>query len=421
MIEKQDGKPLSPGDAAELSAPKLNFFADTAANRWRLVYHFPSVPIVPPEQREGRTGHGLGRSPRDDFQRYDYLVDAHSGEIAYYFSSQPCIDVPVHCQGVDEFGQTQSFFGLAAAGGRFHLSDPLRGIETFDHGGNDIQATTLPTAPIATASTDFAKTNTAGVSAHVFATRVFDFYNDVLKRNGVDDKGMKLVSMVNTTYAQDEAPPNWHNAVWWNNRMWYGRVQNGNGGFDSFARYFDVIAHELTHGVTETTSALVYRDLPGALNESFSDIFGVIINNWYPSEPNAVAGWNWEIGAGLGSHGGPLRDLRDPARAGQPDHMNAYTPMTRDNGGVHFYSGIHNKAAYHMLTAVDAQGGEVFGTREVALLYYLTLTRLTRMSDFSDCLRVLKSVIGTLYAGDPANVLLKRNAATDAYQKVGIT
>lgn len=419
VIEKQDGKPLSTKDAAELSAPNLNFFADAAVGRWRLVYYFRNVPIVPLEQRGEHLGHGLGRSPRDDFRHYDYLVDAHSGEIAYYFSTQPCLDPPTNCRGLDEFGQSQEFFGLAA-GGQFRLSDPLRSIETFDLAGNDIESPALPTIPIAHSATDFAGTNPAGVSAHFFATRVFDFYNDVLKRNGVDDKGMKLVSIVNATYARDEAPPNWHNAVWWNNRMWYGRVQNGNGGFDSYARYFDVIAHELTHGVTETTSNLVYRDLPGALNESFSDIFGVIINNWYPGEPNPVTGWNWEIGAGLGSGGGPLRDLRDPASAGQPDHMSAYVPITRDNGGVHIYSGIHNKAAYHVLTAVDNNGAEIFGARETALLYYLTLTRLARMSDFSDCLRVLKSVVGTLHAGNPALVQAKRQALTDAYQKVGI-
>jgi Zn-dependent metalloprotease len=419
VIEKQDGKPLSAQDAAELPAPELNFFADAKANKWRLVYHFRNVPIVPPEQRGEHPGHGLGRSPRDDFRHYDYLVDAHSAEIAYYFSTQPCLDVPVHCRGLDELGQSQDFFGLQVAGG-FRLSDPLRSIDTFDLAGNDIQSGALPTTPIAHSATDFASTNTAGVSAHSSATKVFDFYNNVLKRNGVDDKGMKLVSVVNATYAQHEPPPNWRNAVWWNNRMWYGRVQNNNGSFDSYARYFDVIAHELTHGVTETTSNLIYRDLPGALNESFSDIFGVIIKNWYPGEPNAVSGWDWQIGAGLSSTGGPLRDLRDPASTGQPDHMSAYVPMTQDNGGVHHYSGIHNKAAYHVLTAVDAAGAEIFDPRETALLYYLTLTRLTRMSDFSDCLRVLKSVVGTLHAGDPARVQAKRQALTDAYQKVGI-
>ncbi len=419
-IEAQDGKALSPEDFAQLAAPEIYFFADRAANVWRLVYYFRDVPIVPLEQRDGHVGHGLGRSPRDDFQHYDYLVDAHKKEIAYYFSSQPCIDVPTQCRGVDESGTVRDFFGLSAAGGQFRLVDPLRNIETYDHGGNDIQSPTLPATAISHSSFDFASTQTAGVSAHFFATQVFDFYNSVLKRKGVDDKGMKLVSIVNATYSRHQPPPNWKNAVWWKNRMWYGRVQNSSGGFDSYARHFDVIAHELTHGVTETTSQLVYRDLPGALNESFSDIFGVIINNWYPGQPNSISGWSWQIGAGLAAGGGPLRDLSDPSATGDPDHMSAYVPMTADNGGVHHYSNIHNKAAYHVLTAVDAQGAQVFDAREVALLYYLTLTRLTRMSDFSDCLRVLKAVIGTLYLGTPATAQAKQQAVVDAYQKVGI-
>ena len=419
-IENQNGTPLPAEDEAHMAAPALNFFVDTVAQKWRLVYHFQSVPIVPLEQRDTHGGHGLGRSPRDDFQRYDYLVDAHSGDIAYYFSSQPCIDAPTNCCGMDEIGQTRAFYGLQATGGQFRLSDPLRNIETFDHGGNDIQATVLPATPIAHTNTDFASTNTAGVSAHFYATQVFDFFNHVLKRKGVDDKGMKLISIVNATYALHEPPPDWHNAVWWNNRMWYGRKPNGVGGFVSYARYLDVIAHELTHGVTETTSNLVYRDLSGALNESFSDIFGVIINNWYPGEPNSISGWNWEIGAGLGAAGGPLRDLSNPACTGQPVHMNAYVKMTQDNGGVHRYSGIHNKAAHLMLTAVD-NGTAVFSPLEGAMLYYLTLTRLTRMSDFSDCLRVLKSVISTLNAGAPSQqVQAERQAVTDAYLQVGI-
>ena len=419
-VETYGGAQISAEDLSEVLAPRLNYFADADDKKWHLVYYFRSLPIVPPEQEAHQFGHGLGLSPRDDFRRYDYLVDAHSGEIIYYFSSQPGLDVPVHCSGTDEYGQQQKFYGLAVTGGQFQLIDPLRNVETFDHGGNDIQATVLPTTPIAHGNTDFAKSNTAGVTAHFFASQVFDFYNDVLKRNGVDDKGMKLVSMVNATYAKREAPPNWHNAVWWNSRMWYGRVKNVNGGFDSYARYFDVIAHELTHGVTETTSNLVYRDLPGALNESFSDIFGVIISNWYPTAPNPISGWRWEIGAGLGTGGGPLRDLSDPARTGQPVHMNAYVRVTYDDGGVHLYSGIHNKAAYLVLTAQDAQGSNVFDPHEVAILYYLTLTRLGRMADFSDCLRVLQSVVSSLHAGNPALAQSKRQALTDAYLKVGI-
>jgi bacillolysin len=411
-IQTYGGTTLSPTEAAALSGPELTFFCDTVSKLWHLVYYFRSVPITPPDQR-------LGTSPRDEFRRYDYLVDAHQGEIVFYFSSQAHLDVPTKCKGLDEFGHEQQFDGLQA-GGQFRLIDPMRNIETFDHGGNDVTAIPLPIVPISHIATDFAKTNPAGVSAHYFATVIFDFFNHVLKRNGIDGKGMKLLSLVNATNSKHEKPPNWRNAVWWNNRMWYGRVQNAVKGFDSYARYFDIIAHELTHGVTQTTAGLVYRDQSGALNESFSDIFGVIIKNWHPGQPQPIVGWDWEIGAGLGAAGGPLRDLSNPAKTGQPDHMNNYLVTTRDDGGVHTNSGIHNKAAYNFLTAQDAAGKYVFTPGDVTIFYYLTLTRLTSMSGFSDCLRGLKSVISTYYAGDPLLQQVKLLAVTTAYQLVGI-
>ena len=256
------------------------------------------------------------------------------------------------------------------------------------------------------------------VSAHYHAKVVFDFYNDELKRDGIDDKGMKLVSVVNVYSSSGNQPaPQWSNAVWWQGKMWYGQ-QNG----QSFARYLDIIAHELTHGVTSSSSNLIYRRLPGALNESYSDIFGIIIANWYPGAPNPVSTWQWEIGRGLGQGGGPLRDFADPARAGQPDHMNQYQvlPIGYDNGGVHIYSGIHNKAVYKLLTEVDANGALTFPTKELVLLLYLTLTRLTPTSDFADSRRTLENVTGTYHSADQV-VRTARLAAIDrAFKSVGI-
>ena len=176
----------------------------------------------------------------------------------------------------------------------------------------------------------------------------------------------------------------------------------------------------MTHGVTETTSNLVYRNQSGALNESFSDIFGVLINNWYPNEPNPITAWNWEIGPGLGSNNLPLRDMSDPTRTNDPDHMDDYLHTVRDNGGVHTNSNIHNKAAYNVLTAVDANGDNVFTPMEVAILYYYTLMRLHRTADFLDTLRVLKSVTSTYFSGNLQQQSEKRQAIEDAYQSVGI-
>jgi Thermolysin metallopeptidase, alpha-helical domain len=91
-----------------------------------------------------------------------------------------------------------------------------------------------------------------------------------------------------------------------------------NGALRSYALASDVVAHEITHGLTDRTARLEYQRESGALNESYSDIFGVIISN--RNQPNIDA-WDWEMGEDLNATGIPLRDLSDPPRRGQPDHM----------------------------------------------------------------------------------------------------
>jgi bacillolysin len=201
-----------------------------------------------------------------------------------------------------------------------------------------------------------------------------------------------------------------------------GKPKTRGGGLESYARFLDVIAHELTHGVTETTSNLDYRDESGASNESFSDIFGVMVANWYPGEPNPLSSWNWETGSGLGAGGGPLRDMSDPTKTGHPDHWKdrVHIGTAFDNRCVHFNSNIDNKAAYNLFTAVDAGGTPLLSPAETGLLYYLTATRLPRRAAFKDCLRVLRSVAATYFRGDPATSGAVRDAIDRAYANVGI-
>src|SRR4029077_20674676 len=119
-------------------------------------------------------------------------------------------------------------------------------------------------------------------------------------------------------------------------KMWYGQDAGPDGKLRSFSRFLDVIAHELTHGVTEHTSNLIYKDQSGALNESFSDILGIIIANWDPTNPDRdVSTWTWQLGVGLGDKGGPLRDLSNPKATGDPDHMKDFLKTRQDSGGVH--------------------------------------------------------------------------------------
>lgn len=418
---------VAAGSLAGVQPPQLTFFHDDKKKHWHLAYFCRRVPAAPPgfverALKRKSHAHGIGRSPRERHPQLDYLVDAHDGTVLFYYSAMPLIAIPSKCKGVDERDNPCEFWGRKMDGSGFELNDPIRFIKTYNHQLHDILNDPAPTQPISSVSSDWGATNRAAVSAHVNATAVYNFYKSVLMRDGIDDKGMDLVSVVNCTYAEDEQPPQWHNAVWYENRMWYGQVPDASGVLHSYSQYLDVIAHELTHGVTDNTSQLVYKDQSGALNESFSDIFGVIINNWTViGADSGVAGWNWEMGPGLGGNGLPLRDMSDPTRTGDPDHMQNFLRTTRDSGGVHTNSNIHNKAAYYVLTAQDATGQRVFTAREVAVLYYLCLCRLNRLAGFSDALESLVEVATVYWAGDAQERQAKVKQIQDAYGQVGIT
>ena len=417
------------------AAPTLYYYRDSSKDIWHLVYEVRAIPVAPPEfQRDvaSERGHGTGPSPRHDMITLTYLVDAHDGNVVIDYSDAAWLDIPVVCSGEDEFGSKVTFYGFDG-GGAIQMRDPLRNIRTFDLGFADLRTAAPPMSPVTNATFDFAAANTAAVSAHVNAMRVFDFYNDVLKRDGVDDKGMELISNVNCTYKPSAGSRDWGNAVWYNKQMWYGQVTGTSGKFESYSRYLDVIAHELTHGVTETTAGLKYLNESGALNESMSDIFGIIVKNLNGDHPDDVALWNWELGTGLGGGGRPLRNLADPAsltyadpntgtNLPYPDRWSQYVPLLswQDSGGVHINSNIHNKAAYNVLNGRDASGALVFDPKDAALYFYLALTRLSVFATFKDMLTTLQNVLRGVWLGRPAEIARRVNAVTEAYRLAGI-
>jgi Zn-dependent metalloprotease len=417
---------------------RLTFYKAEDTQTWHLAWLFPELPAAPPESGEetpderlddALAGHGLG--PRPVPPTFTYLVDAHDGTILFHFSAVPtAVPVPARCTGVDEDGTQQTFLGELAAtpGTKCRLADTLRSVRTYDLRFADIDTNPpIPEPPVEADTSDYDTTNRAAVSAHVNASRVQDFYKVVLQRDSIDDQGMVLVSQVNTTAASMEAPPTLLNAFWWQKKMWYGQIRR-DGRLVSLSRYLDVIAHELTHGVIETTSNLKYVTQSGALNESFADIAGVIINNWYTAPASKdVSTWKWEIGPGLRADGRPLRDFSNPARLGHPDHMNKFKrlqpgelPSNRnDQGWVHFNSNIHNKAVHNLLTS-SRNGQRVFTVEDVALLTYLGMTRLAPLATFTDALQAIVDVAQTYFGGDP-NKKIKIDAIRDAYGQVGIS
>ncbi|WP_454198720.1 M4 family metallopeptidase [Nocardia sp. Marseille-Q1738] len=415
---------------------RLNFYKDEDAGSWHLAWFFPEIPAEPPRPAESADadieateGHGLGRRPIPP--SFNYLVDAHDGEILYYYSAVPtALPRPTRCKGTDENGVEQTFLGKLAspAGTTCQLDDPLRAVRTYDLEFADLDSgPPVPNLPVQAGSSDFGTAHRAAVSAHLNASRVQDFYKGVLQRDGIDDQGMDLVSLVNATASSMERPPGLLNAFWWKRKMWYGQIQR-NGRLVSLSRYLDIIGHELTHGVIESTSNLVYATQSGALNESFADIAGIIINNWYNApDPEDVGTWNWELGAGLRDDGRPLRDFADPTRTGHPEHMDQFRALGpgehpgpgNDQGWVHRNSNIHNKAVHNLLT-MSKNGERVFRVQDVAVLTYLAMARLTPRATFAEALQSIVDVARTYFGGDPDRKD-KIDAIREAYRLVGIS
>jgi Zn-dependent metalloprotease len=322
---------------------------------------------------------------------------------------------------LDALGNKRTFLCIQS-GANKHLHDRRNNVHTHDFNFQDIELASgrlpgdlVPNPP--------APWESGAVSAHANAAAVIAFLRDVLMRNGLDNLGEPLISSVNCTYFRhgtDSTGREWRNAAWIGKQMVYGQRRSGTTGstLRSYAAAFDVVAHEVCHGLTERTARLEYQDMTGALNESYSDIFGIIISNF--AEPD-VTRWNWEMGENLAETGIPLRDVSDPRKFGQPAHIDEYVQTTSDFGGVHINSGIHNKAAHLMLTAQSSAGAALFTPTRVAQLFYLALTQhLSRTSGFTDSRRGVLLAARSLFRQD-SELNAKLAAIRAAFDGVGIT
>lgn len=168
--------------------------------------------------------------------------------------------------------------------------------------------------------------------AHWGAEVTYDYFWQRQARNSIDGNGFELLSYVH--YGN-----NYANAFWSGSYMTYG---DGNGGSFSPLTAIDVTGHEIAHGLTDFSSDLVYSYESGALNESFSDIFGVCV------EDHGRGSFNWRIGEDMTSNGNGIRLMSNPGAFGDPDTYqgNDWWTTAGDNGGVHTNSGVQNKWFY---------------------------------------------------------------------------
>ncbi|MBN3553106.1 peptidase M4 family protein [Fictibacillus nanhaiensis] len=298
------------------------------------------------------------------------------------------------------------------SGTRFALADyshgNLEGIFTYDATSDwDSSNDKIYTGNSASFTSDYDR---AAVDAHYNSEKVYDYYLNEHGRNSLDGEGMAINSYV-------------HMGVDYNNAFWNGRyMAYGDGDGEFFiplSAGLDVAAHEMTHGVITHTANLAYRNQSGALNESFADVFGALVDDS-----------DWEMGEDIMAPAAKadgvtrLRSLSDPnsvvvsnpqrAAYGSgvyPAHMDEYynMPLNVDNGGVHVNSSITNHAAYLI--------GEELGREKLGKIYYRALSvYLTSNSNFSEARQAIVQAATDLYGSGSAEV----TAVNAGFDAVGI-
>ena len=385
------------GDA-EVLGGQLTIYRDASGAAVAVIgNHFPAINAVnTPRLAAGQAQAVAVKQVGGEGEwRTRLMIDASNGRYFYEVENRRFDSRWFHWVDAETGAIVNAYDGLAHGTGEGVLEDTkdLTGLTTFSSGtyqlvSADGRQTTydagnrnrLP-GSLATDSNDIWDTpgrtspgQPALVDAQFYANVTDDYY---LKIHQFDWTDYYSQGMVSSAHLQR----NYNNAYWNGTQMAYG---DGDGTkFIEFSGDLDVVGHELTHGVTEATSNLIYQNESGALNEAFSDIMGTSIEYYYGSG-------NWTIGEDItvGSNG--IRNMANPGEDGDPSHYADRYTGTGDNGGVHINSGIANHWYYLLVNGgQNAKNSRASGTNVQGVgleaaedIAFIGFTSLTAAADF---------------------------------------
>jgi Zn-dependent metalloprotease len=260
--------------------------------------------------------------------RADIYIDAQTGELIWRNET-------LHCADANGLGHTH-YSGVRAivtdsVGSYYRLQETGRalGVETYDMLNQTDYQQAVDVVQADNVWDSFpSPSRAAALDAHWGAEMTYDYFSQFFNRESYDDASSKLISYVHYDN-------NYSNAYWNGQFMTYGDGSGNNNPFSGL----DVCGHEFTHGVTQFSAGLIYQNEPGALNESFSDIFGNSIEFWARAND---ASW------GIGDDIGAFRSMANPQVFFNPDtYLGTYWATNGgDNGGVHTNSGVQNHWYY---------------------------------------------------------------------------
>ncbi len=340
----------------------------------------------------------------------------------------------------------QKKISVSSATGTFTTSDLLRppSLVTYDMRENLQRTLDFLNGRITLGSTDRAAdsdnhwTDGAAVDAHTYAGYFYDYYFTRFGRRGIDDNNFRMLSLVHpvpraAVLSQSNAVIGtfYLNAFYAGGGvMVYGEglpstVTAGGQRWNFLSGALDVVAHELSHGVTDFTSGLLYRNESGALNESFSDMMGTAVEFYYQPAGSGSMQADYLIGEDVVTPGG-IRSMENPAAYGQPDHYarRVILPLSSDNGGVHTNSGIPNQVYYlaieggtNRTSGLSVQGVGVSNREQIEKTMYRAFTQMMPAdATFAVARTVTIQAATNLYGASSAAT----RAITQAWTAVGV-
>jgi bacillolysin len=371
-----------------------------------------------------------------------YFVDAHRGRVIDRYSdlqTQAAVG-----RGIGVLGD-QKKISTQTGGGGYLAIDRLRppAIGTFDFRGDVnwffdvLEGRRGLFVTDAAMDTDNDWTDGADVDAHVYAGYTYDYFFKRHGRSGLDGRNLIMTNLVHMVRRQDFANASDDVLDLYLNAAYLG------GGFmifgeglppgyvllpyrqtvDFFSGALDIVAHELTHGVTEYSSNLIYRNESGALNEAFSDVMAVAVEFMFQPAGGGLGQADYNLGEDVIRPGG-MRSLSDPAAFGQPDHYSRRYTGLQDNGGVHINSGIVNNAYYlaieggtNRTSGLSVTGVGAANREQIEKVFYRAFTAmLPATSDFPTARAATIQAARDVYGAGSA----AERAMTEAWSAVGV-
>lgn len=353
-------------------------------------------------------------------RQYVY-VDASTGEVLSTVNRIHTANE--NGSGITLYNGTQNFTTDSHNGSfRLKQSLPVGGVTRHIHTHDMNRGTNYNNAVDFTDAdnhfTDNTNQDRAGWSAHWGAEATWDYFFYKFGRNSYDGNGATINSYVHYDN-------NYNNAFWDGSRMTYG---DGDGNTFTPLVGLDVVGHEITHAITERSSNLRYQNESGALNESFSDIFGTVIEFYKEG-----AQGDWLIGEDFDAQNGDgFRSMENPNAEGDPDtyggtywKSNSLFPnLADDYGGVHSNSGVQNFWFYILTVGKSGtnDNGDAYTVNGIgidkaaAIAYRNNTTKLSQNSTHADARAgAIASAIELYGAGSVEEI-----ETTNAWYAVGV-